>query len=198
MIIPKPKKSSPAPEEPANFNCNMYYTGKGDKGTTKLFDSKDRIPKSDQIFEVLGSLDELNSHLGLCSVEAKEIEQIYSEILYEQNNLFILQAHFAGAKVEVKDSLVSDIEKRIERVSVVIKPRKSFVVPGGSRLSALLDIARTLARKTERSVISLDVKEREKYNPLVLVYLNRLSSFFYVLARLANDILSEEESAPKY
>lgn len=198
MIKPKPKKNSPAPEEPANYNCNMYYTGKGDKGTTKLFDSKVRIPKSDQIFEVLGSLDELNSHLGLCSVEAKEIEQIYSEILYEQNNLFILQAHFAGAKVEVKDSLVSDIEKRIERVSVVIKPRKSFVVPGGSRLSALLDIARTLARKTERSVISLDVKEREKYNPLVLVYLNRLSSFFYVLARLANDILSEEESAPKY
>jgi len=184
--------------ELVSYNCDMYYTGKGDNGTSKLFEGKNRLSKGEQIFEVLGSLDELNSLLGLCSVEAKDYTSIFEEIKIEQNNLFICQAFFAGAKVSVPPNLVSSLEKRLEIFSSKIKPRKSFVVPGGSRLSATLDIARTLARKAEREALRLPLKDRFKDSEIIYIYLNRLSSFFYVLARYANDLAFEREVTPKY
>jgi len=184
--------------ELVNYNCDMYYTGKGDNGTSELFKGKNRLSKGSQIFEVLGSLDELNSFLGLCSVEAKDYTSIFEEIIIEQNNLFICQAFFAGVKVSVPPDLVSSLEKRLGVFSSKIKPRKSFVVPGGSRLSATLDIARTLARKTEREALRLPLKDRLKDSENIYIYLNRLSSFFYVLARYANDLAFEREVAPYY
>lgn len=176
----------------------MYYTGKGDKGTSKLFEGKERLLKSDSIFEVLGTLDELNSFLGICSFEAKANSDIYQQIIQEQNNLFICQAHFAEAKIKIPEDLVSNLELRIQKIAKNIKERKNFVLPGGSRLSASLDFSRTLARKTERRALSLPLENRVNYNELVYVYLNRLSSFLYVLARYANDLSEIDELAPKY
>jgi len=181
-----------------NYNCDMYYTGKGDNGTSKLFKGKDRLLKSEQIFEVLGSLDELNSFLGLCSTEAKEYSDIFEDIIIEQNNLFICQAHFANANISIPSDLVRSLEKRMEKYAKLIKPRKNFVFPGGSRLSASLDISRTLARKVEREALRLPLEERLPNCDKIYVYLNRLSSFLYVLARYSNDLSSEIEISPKY
>jgi cob(I)alamin adenosyltransferase len=176
----------------------MYYTGEGDKGTSKLFKLRKPLQKSEQIFEVLGTLDELNSFLGLCSIEAKKQRDVYKEIKKVQNNLFICQAHFAGAEVKIPKNLVIELEFKIKEITKIIRPKKNFVVPGGSKLSVYLDIARTLTRRTERQALRLSFKERKKSNQLVFIYLNRLSSFFYVLARYANDICNQRESVPRY
>ena len=184
--------------EPVNCNCDMYYTGKGDDGTSELFAGKKRLLKSEQIFAVLGSLDELNSFLGLCLVEAKTFVDLFEDIKIEQNNIFICQAHFAGAKISIPPDLVSSLEKRMKKYASVIKPRKGFVAPGGSRLSATLDITRTIARKVEREALSLSLKERLLVSDKIYSYLNRLSSFLYVLARYSNDLTLEKEFPPKY
>lgn len=176
----------------------MYYTGKGDQGTSKLFNSKNRISKDDLIFEVLGALDELNSWLGYCVVEAREQIEIIKIIGKTQNNLFICQAHFAQAEVLVPHDLLSQTELEINKISQMIKPRNSFVISGGSRLSASLDIARTLARKIERRAVSLKTRSDLKLNNLIFSYLNRLSSLLYVLARLANDLYNISEKSPDY
>ncbi|MFP4514805.1 MAG: cob(I)yrinic acid a,c-diamide adenosyltransferase [Parcubacteria group bacterium] len=176
----------------------MYYTGKGDKGTSKLFNSKDRLNKAEQIFEVLGSLDELNSWLGLSSVEAKDNPEILETIKKTQNDLFTCQAHFARSDVKIPEDFVSSLEEKIAKISEKIKPRNSFVLSGGSKLSANLDIARTLARRVERQALKLSDEDKKEVNEIVFVYLNRLSSLFYVLARLANDIYEAKETAPQY
>lgn len=174
----------------------MYYTGKGDQGTSKLFGSKSRLLKSDLVFEVLGSLDELNSWLGLCAVDAEEYLMIQEIIQNTQNDLFICQAYFAQAETPIPETFLSRLEEKIDEISSQLKERKSFVLSGGTRLSSLLDIARTLARRSERRAV--DLNEKQLVNHLILAYLNRLSSLLYVLARLANDLKEVEEQAPKY
>lgn len=177
----------------------MYYTRKGDKGTSKLFSSKERIPKGEQIFEVLGSLDETNSFTGLCSVYANEsYKEIVDDLKKVQNDLFICQAHFADSEIKIPVDFVSRLEDSIAKITKKIKPRESFVVPGGSRLSASLDVARTLARRTEREALRLTDKDKKRIDSQVFIYLNRLSSFFYVSARLANDLAEYKENPPKY
>lgn len=176
----------------------MYYTGQGDKGTSTIFNSSERLTKSDPIFELLGSLDELNSWLGFCAVEAESQLEIQKIIQETQNNLFICQAFFAQAKVIIPTNLLSQTEIEINRISQLIKPRNSFVLSGGSRLSALLDVGRTLARKVERRAVALDKKSSRELNELILSYLNRLSSLLYVLARLANDVYKVTEKSPDY
>jgi cob(I)alamin adenosyltransferase len=176
----------------------MYYTGRGDKGTTKLFNSKDRVDKGEQIFEVLGSLDELNSWLGLTSIEAKEDLKILEIIRNTQNNLFSCQAHFARSEVKIPNDFVSSLEKKIAEISDKIKPRTSFILSGGSKLSASLDVGRTLARRVERQALKLNNEDKKEVNEIIFVYLNRLSSLLYVLARLANDIYEAKENAPEY
>jgi len=177
---------------------SMYYTGKGDKGTTKLFNSKDRVDKGEQIFEVLGSLDELNSWLGLTFVEAEEGLEILEIIRKTQNDLFTCQAHFARSEVKIPKDFVSSLEEKIAQISNKIKPRASFVLSGGSKLSASLDVARTLARRAERQALKLSDEDKKEVVETVFIYLNRLSSLLYVLARLANDIYEAKESVPKY
>ncbi len=176
----------------------MYYSGRGDQGTSKLFNSKERILKSALVFDVLGSLDELNSWLGLCAIEASPYKDMYKIIVQTQNNLFICQAHLAQAELAIPPNLLSKTEEQIDKIAQLIKVRKGFVLSGASRLSALLDIGRTLARKTERKAVALEKQSEYKINELVLSYLNRLSSLLYVLARLANDLANVEEKAPSY
>jgi cob(I)alamin adenosyltransferase len=176
----------------------MYYTGKGDKGTTKLFNSKDRIDKGEQIFEVLGSLDELNSWLGLTSIEAKDDLEVLEIIRKTQNDLFTCQAHFARSDVKIPNDFVSKLEEKIAEISDRIKPRTSFVLSGGSKLSANLDVGRTLARRAERQALKLNSEDKKELDEIIFIYLNRLSSLLYVLARLANDIYEAKESAPEY
>jgi cob(I)alamin adenosyltransferase len=176
----------------------MYYTGDGDKGTYTILNSKTRLEKSSPIFGLLGDLDELNSYLGLCSVEAFDFLEIQKDIKDIQHNLFIIQACFAKANVDFPITALNKTEERIKEIALNIEKRESFVLSGGSRLSSTLDIARAIARRAERRAVGIRNSYNKEINPTIFAYLNRLSSLLYVLARLANDLNSMKEEAPNY
>ncbi len=176
----------------------MYYTGKGDGGTTTLFGCSDRVSKQDPVFAALGTVDEFNCWIGLCSVHAKKnaskeiSEDIYTILIRLQEQLFILQAELGGSDKKVTKGMTEELEAWIAELGPILIPRKSFTIPGGSELSAMLDIGRAMARRVERSVLAI------KVTPEIQSFLNRLSSIMFVLARRVNDVLEIEERGPSY
>src|SRR3954464_13954823 len=138
-----------------------YFTGKGDDGTTKLFDTSKgvRVTKSSPVFECLGMLDELNTLVGWCKVEAAEraIEfdgRSFKIILHDvQDHLFTIQAEVAGAEKSVPNSSVEALGVFIKKVETSLPEVKSFLVPGGTELSTRLDIARAVSRRAERRLL---------------------------------------------
>lgn len=179
----------------------MFYTKKGDDGKTKIFDCDQRFSKSSAIAEALGSLDEVNSYLGVikCKVKGyKVIEENATDILNRiQNDLFIVQAQVAGADKKIEGDEVNYIEEIINNIEKALPPIKSFLISGANELSASFDFSRTLARRAERRVVGVHDEGTEKIDSQTLVFLNRLSSLLYALARYTAKE-SGEESAPKY
>jgi cob(I)alamin adenosyltransferase len=168
------------------------YTKKGDDGTTSLWYGG-RVQKSDPRTEAYGSIDEAVSALGLARALCdKEQEEVAADILALQNELFVAGAELATAPeaaarledgisrvtAEMVDALDAEIDRYMDRVH--LPPQ--FVIPGGSRLSAQLDVARTLIRRAERRVSALQ-EAGELASPEVLRYLNRASDLCYALAR---------------
>lgn len=187
----------------------MLYTGKGDQGTTKVLDSKERFSKGSEMAEALGSLDELNSFLGLCKFKARQVqdggvligarEETTSEILKNtQENLFIIQAQVAGADKKITKAKVTKIEKIVNTIEQEIPPLRGFSIAGGTELSALLDVARTIARRTERRVVAIKELGLRRLPGHTLPYLNRLSSLLFALARLSNHRSGIKEETPSY
>ena len=182
-----------------------FYTGKGDGGTTKLFDSPQgvRVSKSSPIFECLGQLDELNTLTGWCRVAVPDAFVINGvsgkDLLREvQDHLFTIQAEVAGApkaipaeSVEMISSLIKSIESQLPEV-------KTFLVPGGTEFSARLDIARAVSRRAERRLIMLYESGDRVVSEASRAYANRLSSLFYALTRFENHIQNITESPPQY
>jgi cob(I)alamin adenosyltransferase len=177
----------------------MLYTGSGDDGTTQIFGcNQQRISKSSEIPEALGALDELNAFLGFVKVRAVA-EPLISDILREiQENLFIIQAEMAGAEKKLEVSAVKNIEELISKIEKEIPPIKGFSIAGGTELSALLDVVRTLARRAERRVIAIEEGKLNVIAPETKAYLNRLSSLLFALARLANHLADVTEESPHY
>ena len=182
----------------------MLYTGKGDLGDTGTFGCDQRISKSSAIAEALGSLDEINSFLGLCKMHTQRedisVENYkYSSILEDiQQKLFIVQAQVAGAARDIEKSDISGMEEVIQVLEEQLPEITTFFVSGGSELSATLDYARTIARRAERRVVAVREEEKVKIQDTTLQYLNRLSSLLYVMARYANHILGIKENSPTY
>ena len=187
----------------------MLYTRKGDKGTTKVLDSKERFSKGSELAEALGTLDELNAYLGLCKVCARAVQEgaltvgkrteSISEMLREvQNNLFIAQAELAGAKKKITKSKVTRLETLTNVIEKEIPPITSFTIAGGTELSAMLDVARTMARRTERRMVTVNDMGLRKVGVHTFAYLNRLSSLLFALARLANHKSGITEESPEY
>ena len=177
----------------------MLYTGKGDTGTTKLFHcDQQNISKSSEIPEALGALDELNAFLGLVKMHAKHSARIAGAIREMQEQLFIVQAEVAGADKKIKKSTVTSIEKVIDEIEKEIPKITGFSIAGGTELSALLDVARTLARRAERRVVSIQEAKLCKISSDTLAYLNRLSSLLFAIARLANYQAGVAEEHPRY
>lgn len=184
----------------------MLYTRKGDKGTTKTFACDQRISKSSRVAEALGALDETNSFLGLARARTKEkFFEIKSGkiklpdlILEIQQNLFIVQAEVAGATLSIDAEKVKRVEKIIDEIEKILPPVKSFFISGATKDGAVLDIARTLARRAERRVIDAKEEGKIKISAETLAYLNRLSSLLYALARVASHLEGEEEIKPDY
>ena len=184
----------------------MLYTRKGDDGTTNTIAVKERFSKSSDIAEALGTMDEINSFVGLCKVKAKGFnikignkEIPLSEILNNvQEKLFIVQAEIAGIEKSVSEDAVKEVEGLIDGIEKELPPIKTFFIAGGDELSAMFDFARTIARRAERRVACINDQKMVKINSITLAYLNRLSSLLYALARIVNHEKGVEEKKPNY
>lgn len=188
---------------------NILYTGFGDKGTTTLFNCKQhRVSKSANVIEALGSVDELNAYLGLVKVyTSKEEFKIkiksklitYSETIdHIQQVLFIIQAELAGSDMTVPKNEVTKIENLINSIGDILPPITSFTISGGTVASASLDVSRTLARRSERRIVSVLDEGIRKIGPNTISYMNRLSSVLFALSRYANHIAQVAEEHPTY
>lgn len=178
----------------------MLYTRKGDTGTSGLFGTKERLPKNSPIYNALGSLDELNSLLGFCRAHAAKKSQsgidIAHEVLKAQECLFVIQAEIAGSQKTLSQADVGNLEGSIDKLEALIENPHSFVIPGTTELSGLFDFARAVSRRTERAVIS--IASGHTPSAYTLAYLNRLSSFLYVLARYMAILEGAKELSPHY
>lgn len=172
------------------------YTRTGDEGETSLY-SGERISKAADIVEAYGTVDELNSQLGLCRSfnDDDKIEELCIQI---QNDLHQLASDIAtkiSSKNQVKritEMQVENLEKRIDELNEKLPALKNFILPGGTSVSASLHIARCVCRRAERRV--LGYAQKESLNPAVLAYLNRLSDLLFTMARFANFVKSQEET----
>jgi cob(I)alamin adenosyltransferase len=165
------------------------YTRTGDTGETALF-AGGRVSKGHVRLHSYGSVDELNAILGL-AVAAKPDKTLQDAITRVQSELFVVGADLAtplDAKsewiVRVSPPMIELLEGEIDEWEAVLPPLKNFILPGGSLSGALLHQARTVCRRAERWVVML--QETESVNPQVLRYVNRLSDWLFVAARLAN------------
>ncbi len=175
----------------------MLYTKKGDNGTTKFFGCDQRQTKASATAEALGALDELNSWLGYVRATSKAPD-LTTGLAAVQHNLFIVQAAVAGADKTITAAKVTALENAIDVIERELPPIKSFFLPGGGPDGALLDFARAVARRAERRVIAALDSGAIKIGPDALAYLNRLSSYLYALARLANHRSGIKEEPPHY
>ena len=162
------------------------YTKTGDKGTTALFGGK-RVSKADLRIDAYGTVDELNSFLGL--VRDQEVNQKRKDIIIEiQNTLFVVGSNLAtepgNTKVKTPSLGESDIEfleNEIDKMESELPPLKTFVLPGGHQSVSFCHVARTVCRRAERMSIALN--EQENVEPVIIKYLNRLSDYLFVLSR---------------
>lgn len=182
----------------------MLYTRKGDKGTTSTFGCDQRISKSSAVAEALGTLDEINSFLGVCKMTNGALEIFCNELSIShilenvQQDLFIVQAEVAGADKTITKEKVEEVEKIIDDTEKELPPIKTFFISGGTILSANLDFARTLARRAERRAVGVYEEGEVKIGEYTISYLNRLSSLLYALARLSNHKSAITEKSPSY
>jgi cob(I)alamin adenosyltransferase len=171
------------------------YTKTGDKGQTSLYRGG-RVPKNAPRLEAYGTLDELNSFIGLALAHLPEagFEAVVAELRKVQKDLFNLGAQLATLGEEkpawhaVEEDVVA-LEHAIDRMEEDLEPLKTFILPGGHAAGATLHVARTVARRAERAVVTID----EALDPLIVRYINRLSDYLFVLARYVNAKLERPE-----
>lgn len=163
------------------------YTKRGDRGETALYDplaaSTKRIPKDSLIIGAIGAVDEANSFLGvvLSGNSDRNLQKILKEV---QNNLFNVGAILAGARLRFPISKTKKLERVIDRLEAKLPVLKTFILPGGSETAANLFFARALVRRAERAIVALS--KTQNTSPQILIYINRLSDFLFMLAREQN------------
>jgi cob(I)alamin adenosyltransferase len=168
-------------------NLTRIYTRLGDSGETHLGDMS-RVPKTHPRIEAYGTVDELNSHVGLALV-TEGLPDGYAEWLrHVQNDLFDVGADIAAPEDPERERLrvlpqqTEWLEQRCDEVNATLKSLKSFVLPGGTPAASQLHVCRTVCRRAERRAIDCG----EEVNAEVVRYLNRLSDLLFILARGAN------------
>lgn len=177
---------------------SKVYTLTGDKGTTSLVGGQ-RVAKDDIRVEAYGTVDELNANIGLLAHNSKlDIPGMHELIFKVQNKLFNIGAYLATQQENDTNPVygltqddIEMLERKIDEMDEELPPMRGFILPGGTRLSALCDICRTVTRRAERRVVTL--ANQSPVNPLVLQFLNRLSDFFFVFARFNNVTNQVEE-----
>ena len=167
------------------------YTKTGDKGETGLFGGE-RVSKSTSRLNAYGTIDELNSFIGLAITDVR-CDEIKNILINLQNKLFVVGSDLATPKIKknkklkitrTPDSYILEIEKTIDDFEAKLDELKNFILPGGSKGAALLHICRTISRRAEREIVVL--KNTEQIGQNILIFLNRLSDLFFVLSRFEN------------
>ncbi len=186
------------------MRLTRIYTKTGDKGETGLAGGV-RVPKDSDRIEAYGTVDELNSVLGIVRSLFKEaasrelFEKLDPRLYKIQNILFVVGADLATApgktypnRVGVQEKQVTELENWIDEWQEELKPLPEFILPGGGKVASFLHLARTVCRRSERLVVRLSRKEEVR--PEVIHYLNRLSDALFVLARWLAKTLGGEET----
>ena len=172
---------------------NKIYTRTGDKGDTALGDGA-RVAKFSTRVSAYGTSDELNSTVGVARLHAAG--DMDARLTLIQNDLFDLGADMCRPNMELDAEAeypplrmvaaqVQRLEDEIDQMNAVLDPLRSFILPGGTPLAAHLHICRTVARRAER--LAVELSTTETVNPEAIKYLNRLSDWFFVAARIANN-----------
>ena len=178
-----------------------YFTAKGDKGKTEVY--KRKFSKDSFIFEVLGDLDELNSLIGLAKNYLPR--KFYKNLTEIQNDLFIIQANIAFYLYDeykkfklpkLREERVRKFEEEIKKIEKKV-PEHKFIIYGSDKDSAWFDYLRAVIRRIERKIVKFN-KSSHKLNEDILKYINRLSSYFYALARFICYNKKIKEKAPWY
>lgn len=175
---------------------NKIYTRSGDAGTTAL-GSGERVAKHALRIAAYGTVDETNASVGVASVHlAGDDSGLDAMLLRIQNDLFDLGADLCvpdrGEKLgheplRINDAQVERLEQEIDQMNAELEPLRSFVLPGGTPAAAALHVARTISRRAERLMVELAAMPDETVSAPALKYINRLSDFFFVASRYAND-----------
>lgn len=175
------------------------YTKTGDKGETGLFGGE-RVSKDSLRISAYGIIDELNSFIGYTITEINDpgVKEILSLI---QNYLFTIGSDLAtpetekNAKLKIQrtpESFYKEIEKMIDKYDAQLEELRNFILPGGSKSSALLHICRTVCRRAEREVVAL--KKTVTIGDNIIIFLNRLSDLFFVLSRFENKVSNHPDT----
>jgi cob(I)alamin adenosyltransferase len=168
------------------------YTRTGDDGTTALFGGK-RVLKCEELVDVYGSIDELNSWVGLiaANIQTADVQEFLRLI---QSDLFAIGSTLAGWKGDLTDvrKRVGEMEARIDQMDAALPKLSNFIIPGGSKLSAQIHITRGICRRVERQLVKLEFGSQKaedgKDAKILIQYLNRLSDLFFILARFINKL----------
>lgn len=175
------------------------YTKKGDSGETSLFGGT-RVPKSSLRIEAYGTVDELNSVIGLAASNSLSPKGTVW-VRKVQEYLFVLGADLAtppssDTKIDrIGQDEIETLEQAIDEMEEELKPLKNFILPGGAHAGATLHVARTVCRRAERA--SVACSEKENISDHTIKFLNRLSDFLFVLARYENKYVSTPEETWK-
>src|SRR3990167_9958158 len=172
------------------------YTKTGDSGTTSLFGGK-RLTKDDLRVEAYGNVDELNSLLGTVLSEQPP-DNIAKKLLRIQEELFVLGTGLASPGIlkvkipRIKRPFITRLEQEIDSWVKNLPKLRNFILPDGSKVGSQLHLARSVARRAERSIAALSSKE--KINQNAQIYINRLSDWLFVLARYVNKLENQKEN----
>ena len=183
------------------IRINKVYTRRGDSGKTRLIGNEERW-KDDARVEAYGTVDELNSEIGLCRELLRDnkndqFDTLISFLKSIQNELFNLGTQLAACNGDrnlpkLSDDAISLLELEIDKANKFLSELTSFVLPGGSVINAQFHMARNVCRRSERRVITLSKKE--KISQENICYLNRLSDALFVWSRWISNILGDSEN----
>ena len=187
----------------STVHLTRIYTRTGDDGTTALGDMS-RAPKTDPRVAAFGDVDEANSSIGVALAEGGLSPDVYDLLTTVQNDMFDVGADLCTPIVpdpqwttlRIDASYVERLEAACDRFNADLPALDSFVLPGGTKGSALLHVARTVTRRAERSTWELLHADPDGTNPLTATYLNRLSDLLFILARVANGATGDVKWRP--
>lgn len=171
------------------------YTKTGDKGTTGLIGGS-RVSKESLRIKAIGAIDELNAAIGLCRLYSKDFphDQLLKQIqdwLFESGAEITTPADSKYYKETIQIEQIELLEKSIDQQNEALPPLRNFILPGGGALAAHLHMARTVCRRAERQVLHLNKKEPVR--EALLMFYNRLSDWFFITARTANQLENIED-----